>query len=85
MSSVFRRLRVWARTIKRDAIANWIAARDPRTPLVAKIVAACVAAYAFSPIDLIPEFILGHVAKWRTQMRIDMMTMKPRKLSAVLS
>lgn len=35
----------------------WIAARDPRTPLAAKLLACAVAAYAFSPIDLIPDFI----------------------------
>lgn len=35
----------------------WVAARDSRTPLVAKLLAAGVAAYAFSPIDLIPDFI----------------------------
>lgn len=47
----------WARKLKRDVVALWIAARDPRTPLSAKIVAAGVAAYALSPIDLIPDFI----------------------------
>lgn len=35
----------------------WIAARDGRTPLPAKIVAGFVAAYALSPIDLIPDFV----------------------------
>ena len=37
--------------------------RDPRTPLYAKLFAACVVAYAFSPIDLIPDFIpvLGYL------------------------
>ena len=40
-----------------------LAARDPRVPWYAKVVAACVAAYAFSPIDLIPDFIpvLGYL------------------------
>lgn len=38
-------------------LALWVAARDPRTPLAAKVVAASVAAYALSPIDLIPDFI----------------------------
>jgi uncharacterized membrane protein YkvA (DUF1232 family) len=51
------RLIAWARTVKRDVVALWLAARDPRTPLVAKLVAASVAAYALSPIDLIPDFI----------------------------
>ena len=53
----------WARTIKRDVVALWIAARDNRTPIVAKIVAGAVAAYALSPVDLIPDFVpvLGYV------------------------
>ena len=57
------RLKGWARTIKRDAIALFLAARDPRTPWCAKVVAGLVAAYALSPIDLIPDFIpvLGYL------------------------
>lgn len=53
----------WARSIKRDVVALWIAARDARTPVTAKIVAGMVAAYALSPIDLIPDFIpiLGYL------------------------
>lgn len=53
----------WARGIKRDILALWIAARDPRTPWFAKAMAAAVAAYALSPIDLIPDFIpvLGYL------------------------
>ena len=50
-------LRGWAKALKRDVIALWIAARDPRVPLTAKLVAGLVAAYALSPIDLIPDFI----------------------------
>lgn len=44
-------------------MALWIGARDPRTPVLAKLVAASVAAYALSPIDLIPDFvpILGYL------------------------
>lgn len=55
--------RQWARLIKRDVLALWIAARDRRTPWYAKAVAAVVAAYALSPVDLIPDFIpvLGYV------------------------
>ncbi len=51
------RIRIWAHALKRDTLALWIAARSPETPLIAKFVAAAVAAYAFSPIDLIPDFI----------------------------
>ncbi|NQW79877.1 MAG: DUF1232 domain-containing protein [Polaromonas sp.] len=53
----FETLRAWAKTLKRDVLALWIAARDPRTPWYAKVAAASVAAYALSPIDLIPDFI----------------------------
>ncbi|MCG2839963.1 DUF1232 domain-containing protein [Sandaracinobacter sp. RS1-74] len=35
----------------------WIAARDPRTPLAAKLVGGLIAAYALSPIDFIPDFV----------------------------
>lgn len=57
------RLRRWARVIKRDVLALYLATRDPRVPWYAKAVAACVAAYALSPIDLIPDFIpvLGYL------------------------
>ena len=56
-------LKRWASAIKRDVVALWLAARDPRVPWLAKAVAAAVAAYALSPIDLIPDFIpvLGYL------------------------
>ena len=56
-------LKSWARQLKRDVVALWIAAQDPRTPLLAKVAAGIVAAYALSPIDLIPDFIpvLGYL------------------------
>ena len=56
-------LKAWARRIKRNVVALWLAARDPRVPMAAKVVAAIVAAYALSPIDLIPDFIpiLGYL------------------------
>lgn len=57
------KLKTWARALKRDVVAVWIAARSARTPWVARLVAAGVAAYALSPIDLIPDFIpvLGYL------------------------
>jgi uncharacterized membrane protein YkvA (DUF1232 family) len=51
------RLKGWAKIIRRDALALFLAARDPRTPWHAKVLAGLVAAYALSPIDLIPDFI----------------------------
>jgi uncharacterized membrane protein YkvA (DUF1232 family) len=43
--------------MKIEAHAAWLAARDPRCPWAARAVGLLVAAYAFSPIDLIPDFI----------------------------
>ncbi len=40
-----------------EAHAAWLAARDPRVPMLARLLAIAVAAYALSPIDLIPDFI----------------------------
>src|SRR3954452_2460287 len=60
---MFRRLRDWARAVTRDVHALGIAARDPRTPWYARALALGIAAYALSPIDLIPDFIpvLGYL------------------------
>jgi uncharacterized membrane protein YkvA (DUF1232 family) len=57
------KLKDWARSIKRDVHAIYLAVRDPRTPWYAKALAICVAGYALSPIDLIPDFIpvLGYL------------------------
>lgn len=57
------RLKSWARTVGRDAFALYLAMRDPRVPWPAKVLAGLVAAYALSPIDLIPDFIpvLGYL------------------------
>jgi uncharacterized membrane protein YkvA (DUF1232 family) len=57
------RLRRWARLLKRDVMALYFAAKDRRVPWYAKVVAGCVAAYALSPLDLIPDFIpvLGYL------------------------
>ncbi len=62
-SIMIAKAKQWARGIKRDILAVWIAARDSRTPWYAKAMAAAVAAYALSPIDLIPDFIpvLGYL------------------------
>jgi uncharacterized membrane protein YkvA (DUF1232 family) len=51
------------RSLKRDVVAVALAVRDPRVPWYAKLVGACVVAYAVSPIDLIPDFVpvLGYL------------------------
>lgn len=61
--SLLTRAKRWARAVKRDVVALWIAARDPRVPWYAKAFCAVIAAYALSPIDLIPDFIpvLGYL------------------------
>lgn len=63
MTSRIGQLKQRARAIKRDTYAVYLACRDPRTPWYAKVVAGAVAAYALSPIDLIPDFIpvLGYL------------------------
>lgn len=60
---MLKKAKAWAKALKRDVIALWLAARDPRVPLAAKLVAGAVAAYALSPVDLIPDFIpiLGYL------------------------
>ncbi len=54
MLSRFRR---FARRLKHDSHAIYLASRDPRVPWYVKFLAIAVAAYALSPIDLIPDFI----------------------------
>src|ERR1700750_3091872 len=60
---MFDRLKLWARALKRDAYAVYLAARDPETPWYVKVLAVAVAGYALSPIDLVPDFIpvLGYL------------------------
>lgn len=66
MNVLRRRLAAWkarARQLKAETYALYLACRDPRVPWVAKALAAVVVGYAFSPIDLIPDFIpvLGYL------------------------
>ena len=58
-----QRWRQWAGQLKTEVYAIYVAYRDPRVPWVARVFAACVVAYAFSPIDLIPDPIpiLGYL------------------------
>ena len=56
-------LRARARKLKSEIFALYLALRDPRTPWYAKAFGALVVAYAFSPLDLIPDFVpvLGYL------------------------
>ena len=55
--SRLRRLKHEARRLRQQTLTVYFASRDPRTPWMARVLAAMVAAYALSPIDLIPDFI----------------------------
>lgn len=50
-------LRILARNLRIEAHAVWLIARDPQVPLAARLFGLLIAAYALSPIDLIPDFI----------------------------
>ena len=56
-------LRTRAKQLKQQTLTVYYAARDPRTPLHVRALAFLIAAYALSPIDLIPDFIpvLGYL------------------------
>ena len=55
--TIIARFKQWARHVKKDVVAVYFAARDSRTPLLVRCLAIVIAAYALSPIDLIPDFI----------------------------
>lgn len=59
----FGRWKRRARKLKVETHALYLACRHPAVPWYAKGFAALVVAYAFSPIDLIPDFIpvLGYL------------------------
>lgn len=55
--SFLSNLKQRAQLLKAETFTLYLAARDPRTPWYAKLIVAGIVAYAFSPIDLIPDFI----------------------------
>ena len=61
--TLLARAKRWAALVKRDVLTLWLAARDPRVPWYVKALCAAIAAYALSPIDLIPDFVpvLGYL------------------------
>ncbi len=59
----FERLKAWAKRLKTELLALYLAYKDPRVPTYARVFTIIVVAYAFSPIDLIPDPIpiLGYL------------------------
>src|ERR1700747_376231 len=57
------KVKAWAKHLKRQIFILYFAYKDERVPWYAKLITACIVAYAFSPIDLIPDFIpiLGYL------------------------
>lgn len=62
-NSFITKLKNFAKKLKQNLFVLYLSYKDPRTPWFAKLVAMLVVAYAFSPIDLIPDFIpvLGYL------------------------
>lgn len=60
---ILRSIKERAKELKQFTLVAYYAARDPRTPALVRVLALLVAAYALSPIDLIPDFIpvLGYL------------------------
>ncbi len=63
MKNFLEKLKEKARQLKRETYVLFLAYKNPATPWYAKVFGAVVVAYAFSPIDLIPDFIpiLGYL------------------------
>ncbi len=57
MGALKCKLAQWAKSFKQQTLVVYFAAKDPRTPFLVRLLAVLVAAYALSPIDLIPDFI----------------------------
>ena len=57
------KIKAWAKNLKRQLFILYFAYKDERVPWYVKLFTACIVAYAFSPIDLIPDFIpiLGYL------------------------
>jgi uncharacterized membrane protein YkvA (DUF1232 family) len=61
--TMFEKVKGWARSFKKQIYILYLSYKDERVPWYTKLFTACVVAYAFSPIDLIPDFIpiLGYL------------------------
>jgi uncharacterized membrane protein YkvA (DUF1232 family) len=60
---MMNKIKTWARNLKKYVFVLYFAYKDSRVPWYAKVFTAIVVAYAFSPIDFIPDFIpvLGYL------------------------
>lgn len=54
---IMKKIKTWAKNLKKQIFVLYLAYKDKRVPWYAKLFTICVVAYAFSPIDLIPDFI----------------------------
>lgn len=63
MGEAIANLKARAKKIKQDVFVLVEAYKHPRTPFLVKLLSIMIVAYAFSPIDLIPDFIpvLGYL------------------------
>jgi uncharacterized membrane protein YkvA (DUF1232 family) len=63
MGEAIAKLKTRAKKIKQDVLVLVEAYKHPRTPFIVKLLSIIIVAYAFSPIDLIPDFIpvLGYL------------------------
>lgn len=57
MSKIVKQIKKWAKELKKEVLTLWFCQKHPDIPLLAKVLSILVVAYAFSPIDLIPDFI----------------------------
>lgn len=60
---MLKKIKLWARNLKKQVYILYYSYKDDRVPWYAKLFAAFIVAYAFSPIDLVPDFIpiLGYL------------------------
>ena len=78
---MIERLKRWAHELRAQLLTLWFCRSHPDTPLPAKIAAALVAAYAFSPIDLIPDHVIA-ASRQKADLWIEEKKSQPRNYFA---